>query len=150
VTSTDLLSSAVVGAVAGAAASLLNGWLQRRSALEVARVSLVMPMREAWIGQLRDKLASFLAACTEAIRVEQAGGEKTMEIVSIRYGIELMLNPKEADHDALEEALNHLAALAVRRPKDVGGFTQASSALRTLARRILKVEWDRVQAKAGK
>lgn len=147
-TGADLLSSAVVGAVAGAAASLVNGWLQRKSALEVARVSLVMPMREAWIGKLREKAAWLIASCARIHRKENLTPDLGESVAVTLTEIGLMVNVGEPEQHELLESLKALTAVA-DLPRDANdAFAAAGKRAVNAARVVLRSEWERTKGGA--
>jgi hypothetical protein len=150
-TATDLLSSAVVGAIAGGAASLVNGWLQRKSAKEMVRISLITPMREAWVGRLREKLAGLMGMCGKLrVRMNPEDGS-TPSAAVLRYEIALMLDQRQSDHVDLYRAIENLLKVTFAEhqteEKSDKDFTAAIDQVRLLAHDILRSEWQR--AKAG-
>ena len=130
-----------LAAAAAAVATLVNGWWQRRSAMEIARVNLIMPMREAWIGQLRDKIARYITGCAR-LNIDK---KRDFEPLLLRYEIALMLNQDEEEHQKLEKALTGLVKLAEEKKMDDPEVGEAVDEAKRLARSVLKKEWDRVQ-----
>lgn len=144
-TGSDLLSSAVVGAIAGAAASLVNGWLQRKSAKELAQISLIGPMREAWVGKLREKVAWLLASCARIHRNEKLKPALDEGVAVALAEIGLMLNVAEPEQHELMESLKALTDLADTSDA-AEGFSPAGKRAVNAARVVLRSEWERVKA----
>ena len=130
-----------MGAAAAALATLINGWLQTRSATRIARVNLIMPMRVEWIGQLRGKVARYITACAK-INIEK---KRDWELPLLRHEIALMLNLDEEEHQQLEEALKQLVQLAEEKKMDDPEVGDAVVEVRRLTSSILKTEWERAK-----
>jgi hypothetical protein len=128
-------------------AAHLSAQRQIESAQLISHKQLVMPMREAWIGQLRRRIAKYLEAC---FRVR--GQHYDLEMIKVlgvgREEIELMLNPNEEKHRELIEALSSLLlAAGNREAPDMDSISLAENKVREVAKVVLKSEWQR--AKAG-
>ena len=67
-------------------------------------------MRQAWINKLREMLAELTSACTHyrVAGIEGRPGEEGAALILLVDHIRLMLNPKEDDHQRLEEQLHEM------------------------------------------
>jgi hypothetical protein len=119
--------------------------LQIESAQTVARQQLNTPMREAWIGQLRDKLSEFMAT---NLLISYGIGKSPVQLTNIttlRYEISYMLNPFDNEQRLLGNAIDEL--LKANRKKDKQRYQVASKAVHNLACLILRSEWGTVSQK---
>ncbi|MQA37840.1 hypothetical protein [Rugamonas aquatica] len=164
------ICSLIVAALAIVVAPFVSWQVAKRQAktsLIVAQKQVIAPMRQKWIDSLRDRVAEFLST---AHWYYVAGGDQVIpspddedkfeeheslqiqqvdrKMVFMLNQIDMMLNPKEADHIALMDALNR-----VRR----GCFQQNEPGrrhifvpdlvdeARGLCKTVLKREWDRLK-----
>ena len=126
-------------------AAHLAAQLQIESAQTVARQQLTTPMREAWIGQLRDKLSEFMATNLLLWFGVGSSDVQLTKITTLRYEISYMLNPFENDQRLLGNAIDEL--LKANRKKDRQRYSAASGAIHNLACLILRSEWSKVSQK---
>jgi hypothetical protein len=136
------IESAEKGAQRQIASAQAVAQQQIESAQSVARTQLIMPMREAWIEKLREKIARYIATCTKIV-VDARTSEDTDELLVIRGEILLMLNHREGEQAALFSALHALLGAARARPRNDGRFEQATKQVTRLAHDILRSEWQR-------
>ena len=123
---------------------------QIESAQSVARQQLVMPMREAWIGQLRDKLATVMATCSLVFRdLEEETKEVVIRVGALRHEISLMTNPDEPEHILLDRAISELVNASATKPRDEGRYTNADHSMRRLAQKILQSEWAKASRESS-
>jgi hypothetical protein len=110
------------------------------SAQAVAHKQLVMPMREAWIGTLREKLAFYMATCTATFSGEiTSNNAERLRLLSTRYEIVLMLNLLDEGHRLLDKALNDMLRDALAKEKQK--FDHSSRIARSTAFMVLRQEW---------
>lgn len=119
---------------------------QIRASAELASRQLLAPMRQHWIGTLRDLLAEL---ASRALTYQLAGARERDEdefahLELLRHKLLLMLNPHEADHERLEQVLERL--LFTLDVGDRDDFAAIHDELTALSRAILKTEWDRIKA----
>ena len=121
---------------------------QVESAHEVARLNLIMPMREVWIGQLREKLSSYLTRCAMInILKPKEHSADTWGLLSVRYEIGLMLNPDDESHQKLYDAMKKNFDLAADAEMGDPAVGKAVDETTRLAHVVLAAEWKR--AKVG-
>lgn len=111
----------------------------------VARQQLIGPMRQAWINNLRKKVAALTAT---ADCLHRGGLEVTDKFGDLRRikrleeEIILTVNPNERDHQALlAQIRTMISALEIGAKKNE--FTPARKETTKLTQTILKTEWDR-------
>ena len=117
---------------------------QIASSLEVANKQVTAPMRQAWINNLRDLLAELAGNSDHyfAAGFEERTDDEYRHLTHLRYRIELMLNPNEADHRKLETHIKAVVtALGQGRQYDQE-FIENHKALIELTKTILKREWN--------
>jgi len=151
--------AAVIAAVAATGAAIVTLFLGKRqiesaqtvakqqieSAQTVARQQLITPMREAWIGQLRDKLSEFMATNLLLWFGVGSSDVQLTKITTLRYEILYMLNPFDNEQRLLGNAIDEL--LKANRKKDNKRYSAASGAIHNLACLILRSEWSKVSQK---
>ena len=119
--------------------------------------------RQRWIEQLRDLLAEFIAQLGTVwviratwqgkwdkglapIAADPARLEKMQRLLLVQWKIRLMLNPTEADHQELYQAIERsLDRLREERSEE----TETATDIETISRMgqmILKREWQRVKS----
>lgn len=134
----------------------------------VAHKTVISPMRQAWINNLRDAIAAFLATAEKAdfqyYKSNETDLDKKMarqkiyeRLAHIEAKIKLMINPDESDHT---ELLNKIAALkdwsgdnelsyeemADQDEGEPSNFEKRQQAIVDISRKILKEEWEVVKA----
>jgi hypothetical protein len=145
------LGSAAAAIAAGVATwvAYKNGSRQLESAQAVARMNLIMPMREAWIGQLRTKLSWYLGTCAKLLyKISASPDDDGRALVIVRFEIRLMLNVDGDDtHKELDLAINGLLGVATPGENNRGKYEELAKKARALSEVVLKSEWQR--AKTG-
>lgn len=117
---------------------------QIESAQSVARTQLIMPMREAWIGALREKVAFFMATCMATFSGEKVTDTaERFRLLTTRYEILLMLNVLDEMHRLLDRALNDLLRDALAKPKEKEKFENSARTARSAAFIVLRSEWEK-------
>lgn len=134
----------------------------------VAHKTVISPMRQAWINNLRDAIAEFLATAEKAAFQYYKSNETDLDkkkarqkiyerLAHIEAKIKLMINPDESDHT---ELLNKIAALkdwsgdnelsyeemADQDEGELSNFEKRQQAIVDISRKILKEEWEVVKA----
>ena len=122
-----------------------NTTRQLAAAKETARMNLVMPMREAWITKLREKIAWYMGTCTQ-ILVGKKVADQAAELIQVRHEVQLMLNQREQAHADLDRALTDLVHASTARPRDDARFDTARDTVTACAHDILRSEWERTKA----
>jgi hypothetical protein len=130
----------------------LVSWLITKRTLEsserIATKQVIGPMRQAWINDLRVRLAELSSS---ALHYFVAGYEDRTDREYRRLGqleqeILLMLNPREQEHEALAATMRQLVSALERGKVADGEFVEAHKKTTELGRVILKTEWNRVKA----
>ena len=135
----------VLVAAAVAAITYLNTTRQLAAARETARLNLIMPMREAWIGQLRGKISRYMAICAKVCVGERTKSDGE-ELLVLRRELQLMLDLRTARHAELDSALSEALNAAAAKPPDNGRFDESAKLVTVLGHEILKSEWQRTKA----
>jgi hypothetical protein len=167
------ICSLVIAALAIVVGPFVSWRVARRqmaTSLVVAQKQVIAPMRQKWIDSLRDRVAEFLST---AHWYYVAGGDQVVPLPDDEEGIEehtsqqiqqvdrkmifmlnqidMMLNPKEADHIALMDALHRVHTgcftLTGSGPQHVD-IIELGNDVRGLCKVVLKREWDRLKNEA--
>ncbi len=120
---------------------------QTSAALVTSNKQIIAPMRQAWINNLRDLLSELLSSARHyyVAGYEDRTDQEYHRVTLLEHKIRLMLNPKEEDHQRLEERIRNLIASMERHPRFVDDFPDLHDELVSLSRQVLKREWDRVK-----
>ena len=120
---------------------------QMRAAVKIADKQITAPMRQAWINKLREMLAELTSACTHyrVAGIEGRPGEEGAALILLVDHIRLMLNPKEDDHQRLEEQLHEMVGNVAEQKANKDEFLKIREKVFYLSKRVLKREWNRVQ-----
>ena len=120
---------------------------QMRSALEMSNKQITAPMRQAWINKLRELLAEFTskAAHHYYTDLESVTAKDGLRLSLLETHIQLMLNPKEADHQRVEMLMGEMVDEILSEKGKQSEFEDLRTEMITLSREILKREWDRVK-----
>lgn len=120
----------------------------------VAHRQMLGPMRQGWINELRRKVSLILGRATF---YAAAGHPPTnteavyLELTEIQQEIELMINPREKDHQDLVASIAAMMrtmtkAISPNPPFDaIDIFKTEQRKVVALAQKIFKTEWDRVR-----
>lgn len=147
--------SGLIGALIGSVGTIYIGNKQ-------IRATTVSANRQQWITSLRDEIASFLSHLNVIGYI--ASGSLTYDAGAFRSAVEglhlseakiqLMINPKEADHEKLIKLLEAAITAAVKKKdkqeaptKDEKKEDPVGDVVRQ-AQKILKREWVRVKSGA--
>jgi hypothetical protein len=120
---------------------------QIRSALDTANKQITAPMRQAWINSLRDLLAEITA---NALHYYVAGYEDRSDkeyyrLTFLKSKVELMLNPKEDDHQRLMELISQMIVSLERTKGQPDEFPEFHGQVMSVAKTVLKREWNVVK-----
>jgi hypothetical protein len=154
-------ATALIAVFVGPLIFFLIAKRQTAITMTVAYRSVVSPMRQKWIDGLRDRVSEFMsiAAWFYRSRVlippEDAGAlesssewdQQSIKMVLLKNQIELMLNPKEKDHNEFLAQLDIVRQRAWENGWQTA-FPEAVTQANALCKEILKDEWDRVKSEA--
>lgn len=138
---------AVLAVFVGPLISLRISRRQVLSSLEASNKQIIAPMRQAWINNLRDLFAELASSALHysVAGYEDRTDEEYRRLSLLEHKIQLMLNPKEDDHKALEQHVRSMIAALDRGKDGDQDFREAYSAVMKLSREVFKREWDRVR-----
>ena len=118
------------------------------------RASVVSANRQAWINNLRDAIADYLAK-QEMVRnlnvhgyADESSFPRIEETVRLANRIELLINPKEEDHVELAHLICQMANTMNQQNEKNKDFDVDMHRKRIveLSQAILKREWERVKS----
>ena len=147
------LSGVFVGAIGTGVALYLN-----RQQIKAVTISA---NRQVWINNLREEIAAFVenlqitgfSSLSEKLFPSEDIKAATINLLRQEAKIRLLLNPKEADHEELVDAM-HKALNAASNPQREGTDSEAAAhnlrehvnTVIALSQQVLKREWVRVKA----
>jgi hypothetical protein len=158
----DPLLISVISACTALVASIAGPIVTLTVARRQFNATVLSANRQKWIETLRDMLAELTALLVAALVIKQnwknkwdkgrgainadpALLEKLERIVLAQSKIRLLLNPTEADHQRLSQAIE-AAFERLRSEQSVESESQADiETITALAQSILKREWQRVK-----
>jgi uncharacterized membrane protein len=143
------LITAATALVAVVVGPIVSVYVVRRQ----IRASVVSTNRQQWINNLRDTVADFVAKQTmvrtlnSKSHADDSSISRIEETVRLAHRIELLINPKEADHAALVELIFQMANTMNQQNEKNKSFNAGDCTERIvkLTQAILKREWDRVK-----
>ncbi|MEB1528148.1 hypothetical protein [Xanthomonas sp. WHRI 7945] len=120
---------------------------QTSAALLTSNKQIIAPMRQAWINNLRDLLSELLSSTLHyyVSGYEDRTDQEYQRVTLLEHKVKLMLNPKEEDHQHLEERIRNMIASIEQHPKFANDFPDPHDEIVSLSRQVLKREWDRVK-----
>ena len=120
---------------------------QISSALLTSNKQIIAPMRQAWINDLRELLSEILSSALHyyVAGYEDRTDQEYQRVTHLEHKIKLMLNPKEEDHQRLEEKIRNLIESIEQHPKFSDNFPDIHQEIVSLSRQVLKREWNRVK-----
>lgn len=150
--------SACTALVASVAGPLVTLRVSRRQ----FDANVLSANRQKWIEALRDTLSEFIALLVSAMVLKKqwkdhwnqglgaleknpALIEKLERVVLAQSRIWLLINPTEPTHRQLNEAMDAAMALLQSDQSDDAESTRSINTITTLARAILRTEWQRVK-----
>jgi hypothetical protein len=142
--------SLVVAALAVFVGPFISLRIARRqvlSSLEVANKQITAPMRQAWINSLRDLLAELTSSALHyfVAGFENRTDEEYQRLTHLEQKVQFMLNPKEGDHEKLEELIRQMIAAINKGKEGDSDFMASHHAVVKLTREVLKREWNVVK-----
>jgi hypothetical protein len=104
-------------------------------------------MRQAWINNLRDLLAELISTSLHyyVAGYEERKDEEYQRLTLLEHKVQLMLNPKEEDHQQREVLIRRMIQSIESRKGWADAFLDIRTELIRVSRDILKREWDRVK-----
>jgi hypothetical protein len=120
----------------------------------VAKQQLLGPMRQAWINDLRKRISEFVATSERLVFAAQFVPDKYQEysrIAELVVEIELSLNPREKEHNALVVELRtmSLCASKIARVEREGAqlenqdsYSTAKNNVFDISKQVFKAEWE--------
>jgi len=121
---------------------------QMKSAERIAQQNLIGPIRQAWITDLRKRLAEVTALSLHYFQAGYEDREDTeyQHLTLLGQEINLMLSPDmDVEHRQLLKAIGDMHAALRRGPDRTQEFIDAYEKTLDLARNVLRAEWQRVK-----
>lgn len=118
----------------------------------IAHRQIIAPMRQAWINNLRDRLAELLTLSTRCWNKNAESGYDELQdpeykrIEELGQEIELLINPTEDDHKELVAAIKEITMSIAHGLKAVDAFSTSTARAGVLGQKIFKTEWNRIKA----
>ncbi|WP_457352032.1 hypothetical protein [Roseateles sp. P5_D6] len=121
---------------------------------KLARRQLVLPIRQKWIDDLRDLMSTLLSKCRAAVIMNEGNGlldkrepdEPLLnDILFLEQKLQLMLNPREDDHQKLIEHVDKITEAVQHGASNLLEFGQRMKDASACSKSILKREWERVK-----
>lgn len=145
--------SLIVAALAvffGPFITLYIGRKQIELSRRIASKQIVAPMRQAWINDIRDKLAELSSTALHFLNAgfEQRKDEEYKRLHQLEEEITLRINPSEPDHLELLKTIRKMMLALQSGVHDVeilDNFIEAHQKTRSLGQRIFKTEWNRIK-----
>lgn len=142
-------SAAAVAAGAVAGIQLYVGHRQSKAALVAARAAAinaenagrhtVAEFRQKWIDNVIETLSRYHALIVKSSQ-QTISPEESMEVMTLRTKLELLLNPNETATIALLEVMDAIPSLSDSVQRQV-----KNDELLEVARSLLKAEWVRIK-----
>lgn len=141
------LIAVIVGPLVTLAVARRQVEASKRAADLQARSNVLSKSRQEWINTLRSEIAGFMSCIGHAIPAAISGGDgatlQTTKDIRLHYAkVQLLINPKEEDHQAL---VLKMASMVQQLSQLSFGFEEANAELAALAQKVLKREWERVK-----
>jgi hypothetical protein len=115
----------------------------------IASKQIVAPMRQAWINELRNKVAELSGSALHYWNTgfDDRKDEEVKRIWQLEEEIKLMINPIEEDHKKLVETVRQLLwamqrGVAMNAAED---FSTARITMTAISQKIFKQEWNRIK-----
>jgi hypothetical protein len=125
----------------------------------IADKQIVAPMRQAWINNLREKVAELSSSALHYWNKdwsrplhdsEDMKDEEQKRLTLLEHEIELLINPSEADHKELVETIRKMMWALERGLDSVEEFNVARKRTMILSQCIFKAEWKRIKEEIRK
>jgi hypothetical protein len=146
---------ALAAVIVGPTLVFISAKRQMAMQIVIAYRSVISPMRQKWINDLRERVAEFVSEATwiyllhfqsEESREKADVKPTTIRMTLLRNQIELMLNPAEGDHNALIKQIETFRACAIEDGR-TNDYPKAVDDMNVAAKKILKDGWERVKRK---
>lgn len=120
----------------------------------IASKQIVAPMRQAWINNLRDKVAELTSGVVHCYNrdwrrplrpPDEWKDEERKRLTLLEHEIQLLINPTEADHKELVETIRIMMAALDKGLDGTGHLFAAQEKVTAIGQRIFKAEWNRVK-----
>ena len=120
---------------------------QLESSRRVANKQIIAPMRQAWINELRKKIAELSSSALHyfVTGYEQRKDEECKRLTELEQEIILTVNPRENEHLFLLTTIREMISALERGRQHDDEFIDAQKKMMELAQIILKTEWNRVR-----
>lgn len=124
----------------------------------IADKQIVAPMRQAWINDLREKIAELSSSALhywnkDWSSIPDSDERKDTEqkrLTQLEHEIELLINPSEADHKELAETIRRMMSALEIGLVRAEEFSAARERTMVIGQRIFKAEWNRIKEEIGK
>ncbi len=127
------------------------------------RINVISANREKWIGTLREATAEFISLAAAAAVHRSAPGTTVTRghavlhadptlmprferLVQLRWNLRLLLNPSEASHRAVVNAVDAVTRDLLERDLDAAALTPAIDAVATATQVVIREAWQRVKS----
>src|SRR5262245_42260188 len=158
----DPLLLSVISALTALVASVAGPLVTLRVARRQFSANVLSTNRQKWIEALREALSEFISLLVSALVVKKqwkenwnqglsalekdpALIEKLERLVLAQSRVWLLINPTEPTHRQLSDAMDAAMALLQSEKSDDAESTRCVNAITTLARAMLRSEWQRVK-----
>lgn len=138
---------AVLAVLFGPLVILKIGRKQIELSRRIASKQIVAPMRQAWINNLREKLAELSSSAHHYWNAgfEERKDEEYKRLTQLEEEIKLLINPTEEDHKELVDTIRQMLSALERGTRDAEEFFAAREKTTTLGQKIFKTEWSRIK-----
>ncbi len=142
--------AAIIAAVVAAIAAIVGPLATTR----ISRRQTISALRQQWIDHLRDDISEFLSIINHYLLYTYIPVESEDELRQYRRllyleaKIQMMVNPKEEDHQKMIELIGLLITTIHKTEKEKQRLDKIASlhnSLIALSQQILKREWERVK-----
>jgi hypothetical protein len=139
--------AAAAVALTGVAFNFFVGRKQAKAALlsaENAGQHRIAEFRQAWINEIIDALSDHHSIASTIPPGQNPSPEDDRKLAALRTRLAIRLNPTEPDTVALLHAIER-----IDESRSDSEFDKAQAEMLSVARRLLKREWDRIKDELG-
>ena len=115
----------------------------------IASKQIVAPMRQAWINELRSKVAELSSGALHYWNTgfDDRKDEEVRRVWQLQEEIKLLINPNEEDHKTLVDTIQQLLSAMQKGVKRdaANDFFAAHHNTTILSQKIFKDEWNRIK-----
>jgi hypothetical protein len=151
------LGIALLAVIVGPTVTLMISSRQIELSRRIANRQVIAPMRQAWIENVRVKLAEFLSLAlhcwNRAVTISSFDALDDAEykrLLGLGVEIELLINPMETDHKELLSAMTQCTRALAQGIEHHAEFSLGRERVGALGQKIFKTEWNRVKAEIEK